>query len=276
MTRPQPSYLLLLFGLAMLLTDATDLFARVLADLYSAQAIVTGTGEANRQPGLIQCLERVLVRVSGDQRVLLKSELGSLRAKAGTLVSGFRYRDRMEGIPIHDEQGTHDRPHDLTCLYEPSTIDATLASLGSRPWLTDRPRLAVFLAVEDQRREFVLASDGQESPYMVQSIQAAAHPMAIEIAIPDAAARERLGLSYEEVRVASPELMGGFAKSVGGDVALLGTLRWSENDLGWVARWRLVFGEDVHEWGVRGVSFDDAFRDAIKGAAQILSGNGVP
>ena len=34
------------------------------------------------------------------------------------MVEAFRYRDRMEGIPIHDEQGSHDRPHDLTTIFE--------------------------------------------------------------------------------------------------------------------------------------------------------------
>ncbi|TIT43144.1 MAG: DUF2066 domain-containing protein, partial [Mesorhizobium sp.] len=32
----------------------------------------------------------------------------------------------------------------------------------------------------------------------------------------------------------------------------------------------------TYSWQVRGVSFDEAFRVAMRGAAQILSGNGQP
>ena len=54
-------------------------------DLYRAQAIVTGKGEKNRQLGFRDCLDRVLVRVSGDQRLLAKSEIIALRDRAGDL-----------------------------------------------------------------------------------------------------------------------------------------------------------------------------------------------
>ncbi|TIP60035.1 MAG: DUF2066 domain-containing protein, partial [Mesorhizobium sp.] len=86
------------------------------AELYQAQTIVTGTGDVNRQIGFKDCLDKVLVKVSGDQRLTQKTEMLALREKAADFVQSFRYHDRLEGIPIHDEQGTHDRPHDLTCL----------------------------------------------------------------------------------------------------------------------------------------------------------------
>ena len=55
------------------------------ADLYRAQAIVTGKGEKNRQPGFRDCPDKALVRVSGDQRLLAKSEIIALRDRAGDL-----------------------------------------------------------------------------------------------------------------------------------------------------------------------------------------------
>ncbi|TIW55589.1 MAG: DUF2066 domain-containing protein, partial [Mesorhizobium sp.] len=35
-------------------------------------------------------------------------------------------------------------------------------------------------------------------------------------------------------------------------------------------------GGKTYRWQVRGVSFDEAFRVAMRGAAQVLSGNGQP
>src|SRR5690349_16801816 len=96
-------------------------------DLYSSQAIVTGQGEKNRQPGFRDCLDRVLVKISGDQRLTKMPETDALRAHAGDFVASFSYRDRLAGRPIHDEQGTYDRPHELTCHYDRKTIDDLLA-----------------------------------------------------------------------------------------------------------------------------------------------------
>jgi len=264
---------------------AHPVLATTLDDLYQSQTIVTGQGEENRQTGFRDCLDRVLVRVSGDQRLLDKPEIADLRDKAGSFVDAFRYHDRLEGIPIHDEQGTHDRPHDLTCLYKPDVIDKVLASLGSRPWLGERPALTILLAVERAGRGFVLASDGDESPYMRESFEAAAQPLAMSIVIPDKATLTKGGFIFEEVRAmaTSPEMLGGVARTLGGRPLLFGHISWRDRELGWVVDWWLaVDGKTLavdgktYEWQVRGVSFDEAFRAAIRGAAQILSGNGQP
>ncbi|WP_137930126.1 DUF2066 domain-containing protein [Mesorhizobium comanense] len=262
---------LMIVGLAPAVAVTTD-------DLYRSQTIVTGQGEVNRQIGFRNCLDRVLVRVSGDRRLVNRPEMAELRDKAGSFVDSFRYHDRLEGIPIHDEQGTHDRPHDLTCLYKPDVIDKVLASLGSRPWLGERPTLSILLAVEREGRGFVLSSDGDESPYMRESFEAAAQPMAMSILIPDKATLGKGGLIFEEVRAmaTSPELLSNDARTLGGRPLLFGHIGWRDKDLGWTADWWLAVDGKTYDWQVRGVSFDDAFRVAIAGAAQILSGNGQP
>ena len=61
-----------------------------------------------------------------------------------------------------------------------------------------------------------------------------------------------------------------------GDLALVGSMVWSEETLGWVADWHLVAPGRAYRWQIRGVGFDEAFRNAIAGAAQVLSGHGQP
>ncbi|MER9022027.1 DUF2066 domain-containing protein [Mesorhizobium sp. M0815] len=247
--------------------------ATSLAELYQSQTIVNGQGEEHRQAGFKICLDKVLVRVSGDQRLPAKPQMTALRDKAGSFVSSFRYRDRMEGIPNHDDQGTYDRPHDLTCQYTPPVIDKVLAELGSKPWLGERPIISVLLAVQDARQHFVLASDGDERPYMAESFQSAAGPLAMKIVIPSKAALVKTGAIFEQVRALSPELL---ARTVGNQELLAGSLVWSDKELGWIADWRLAMAGKTYKWQVRGVNFDEAFRVAMRGAAQILSGNGQP
>lgn len=255
---------------------ATGASAKDIPSLYQAQAIVTGTGNENRQIGFRLCLAQVLVKVSGDQRVLTQPGFAEAEKHAGDFVAEFRYRDRMEGIPVHDEQGTHDRPHDLTCIYAPATLDPLLASLGTKPWLAARPKLEVFLAVENAKGRFVLAADGDDSPYMKDSFEAAAIPLAMEIVVPSRTVFSTEKLDFPALEAADMKLLDRLAKQAGADQALAGSIVWSDGELGWICDWRLTSAGQTHEWQVRGVSFDEAFRVAMRGAAQILSGNGEP
>jgi hypothetical protein len=247
-----------------------------LAELYSAKAIVTGQSESNRQSGFRDCLERVLVKVSGDQRLARRPELGSLKREADRLVQSYSYRDRLEGIPIHDEQGTHDRPHDLTCNYDPVAIDGVLAGLGSHPWLGDRPSLAVFLGVERGGQTFLLADDDKNNAAMREAFANAAQPMVMRVTFP-ATVQLRAANLPEDLLQADQGTLEHLTDAAGAEGALSGTLIWSDADRGWVATWRLADkGGRAYRWQVHGVSFDEAFRVAIRGSAQILSGNGAP
>src|SRR5258708_5494550 len=82
-------------------------------------------------------------------------------ANAADLVASFRYHDRMSGIPVHDEQGTRDRPYDLTVSFDAAKIDAALRSLGLEPWKEPRQRLALFIGVQNGPTPYVLTSDGE-------------------------------------------------------------------------------------------------------------------
>ncbi|WP_245492750.1 DUF2066 domain-containing protein, partial [Mesorhizobium sp. M7A.F.Ca.CA.001.08.1.1] len=240
------------------------------------QTIVNGRYEKNRQSGFKRCLDAVLVRVSGDQRLPAKPEMTALRDKAGTFVASFQYRDRMEGIPNHDDQGTYDRPHNLYCQYKPADIDPVLASLGSRPWLTGRPRLAVFLATERGTTHYALDAEDDRGMLMRESFGNAAVPLAMQVTFPTVAQLSQAGLDDQALRNAEMTKLDTLAKKAGADQALYGSLVWSDKELGWIADWRLAMAGKTYIWQVRGVGFDEAFRVAIRGAAQILSGNGQP
>ena len=248
-------------------THAADL-----TELYTSRAITTGTGEKNRKLGFRDCLDRVLVRVSGDARLPARPGMEAIRARAGDFVVAFSYRDRLAGRPIHDEQGTYDRPHDLTCRYDRAVLDKLLADLGSRPWLSKRPKLTVFLDVERNGKRVRVVGDDMRDLAMRDSFGLGSEQLAMRVTFPKRAMASRL--KSEDLDF--PDRLTDAAKLSGGDVALSGRMYWSDADLGWVATWRLAHGGRTHHWTVRGVNFDEAFRVALRGSMQILSGNGAP
>jgi hypothetical protein len=240
--------------------------------LYQGKAFVTGTGEAGRLAGFATALEDVLVKVSGDQRLVGDPRVAALADEAAALVASFAYRDRMEGIPFHDEQGSRDRPHDLTVTFDPPKIDAALKMLGRAPWPEPRPSLALVVEVMSPGRRFMLAAEGVHGADMREALADAASLAGLTVRLPSAEAAAAIPSG------ALPDPAGALetlAAVPGADHVLGGSLTWSDAALGWVAAWRLDFGGKIYKWDIRGVSFDAAFRNALRGAAQVLSGSGA-
>jgi uncharacterized protein len=223
-------------------------------DLYRAQTIVTGQGEANRTIGFAACLEDVLIKVSGALKLAGDPKLEPYKSRAGDFVDHYDYHDQMSGTPKRDEQGTRDRPYDLIVDFAQSRIDGVLAGLGLKPWLSHRPVLGVLVEMEQGTRKYTVTSDDKQSDLQRESLLAAGTKRGMTIVLPAAASNGKPG----------------------GDITLNGHLVWSDQDLGWATDWQLIVEGKLHRWQVRGVTFDEAFRRGIGGAAQILSGNGDP
>jgi uncharacterized protein len=242
-------------------------------DLYRAVATVTGEGEVERARGFGLCLESVLMKVSGDPQVRTDPRIDTMKAHAADLVLRFDYWDRMSGIPVHDEQGTRERPFNLTVTFDEQKIDTALHSLGRTPWPTPRPRLAVLLGVHDATATYVLAEDGDRGRGQRESLAAEASRRGIPALLPSAALLAADHITYEELNGLGPPRRDTIARKMGADTVLDGELIWSDAAPGWIASWHLVSQEKDYRWRIDGVSFDDAFRNGLDGAAAILSGH---
>lgn len=264
--------------LAVMLTFLTlPAQAVAMLDLYQARPVVTGTGETNRKIGFALALEEVLFKVSGDARLYGDPRVDALSKDAGAMVASFDYYDRYSGRQIHDEQGSYDRPHDLTVTFDHAKIDAALAELGLKPWAAERPKLAVLIGVTKDDRSFEVTADAARDADMRDSLDKASFRTNLPAVVPGEAALAAAKLDAEAVSVTDPVDLAALANDAGASVALVGTLDFSDAAHGWITTWRLV-GPDgrTYEWGEVGVSYDDAFRNGLRGAAQVLSGHGAP
>jgi hypothetical protein len=248
-----------LLALAILFL-APDAQARDDSALCEGSAIVTGTREETRAEGLARAFRDVLVKRSGDPALLHDPRADPLAANAAELVDDYIYLDRMTDEPKHDEQGTYDRPYTLIVRFAPAKIDAALTQLGVAPWLDERPKLLVRVMITDRKGgHFPLTASGDNDERFRQALLAASLRYGMHIVLPPPA-------SFDEAASAARVL----------DVS--GTLRWSDSDPGWTGSWHLAGepGADVRAWTIKGVSFDDAFRNLVWGAMAIASGHTLP
>ncbi|MBN8988440.1 MAG: DUF2066 domain-containing protein [Rhizobiales bacterium] len=245
-------------------------------ELYRAQAIVTGQGEANRIVGFASCLEDVLIKVSGAQKLAGDRRLAAYKSNAKSVVKAFSYHDQFSGKPHRDEQGTRDRPYDLTVDFDEAKVGGILKALALKPWLSPRPRLAVFVEMKQGPKNFIVTADGAQSDLQRDALLAAADRRGMDIVLPSAAALTKASLDGAELKAVPFSTLASVAAEQGGEVALVGELVWDERKLGWATQWRVDWRGRTYRWQVRGGTFDEAFRRGIGGAAQVLSGNGDP
>jgi hypothetical protein len=262
--------------LAALLTWCAVAMAAAGTDLYRTKVTVTGQGEANRIVGFAAALEDVLIKASGAQKLSGDRRLAAYKTKAKDYVRAFSYRDQFFGKPIRDEQGTRDRPFDLTVEFDERRIDGLLKALGLKPWLSHRPRLAVFVEMEQGAKNYVVTTDGPQSDLQRDALLAAADKRGMDIVLPSAAALAKSNITGAELRAPSFPALAPVAAELRGEVVLVGRLVWDDRELGWATQWQMDWRGQPHRWQIRGVTFDETFRRGIGGAAQILSGNGDP
>jgi hypothetical protein len=245
-------------------------------DIYTARTVVTGKDERNRPLGFRLCFEDVLVRASGDVTVLDDKRVATLVTQAGRYIVAFSYRDVLEGKPLGDEQGTYDRPHYLTCKFDPVKVDGILKTLGRKPWTGKRPKLVMIVAVHDRKQQGMLTSDGPLDPNMRESLNNAAIRYGMTVRLPTMAALRGEDITLDKAGKASAATLAVVAKASDAELPVVGDLTFSEAATGWIATWTLdVNGQHVR-WSVRGVNYDEAFRTGVRGAMRVLSGNGTP
>ena len=245
-------------------------------NLYRAQTVVTGQGEPNRIIGFGACLEDVLIKVSGQPMLAGDRQLAAYKAKAKEFVSSFDYHDQYAGKPHHDEQGTRDRPYDLTVAFDEDKIDGLLAKLGLKPWRSQRPTLGVFVEMLHGPKDFIVTSEGTQSDLQRDALAAAAGKRGMRLVLPEAAALTSANVTAAGLLKMPPTQLSSIVAPRGGEAILVGQLVWDDKDLGWATQWRMAWRGRDYKWQFRGVTFDEAFRRGIGGAAQVLSGNGDP
>ena len=260
---------LIALPLALVLASASS-SAEETSELYQATVIVTGYDMRSRPSGFAQALRWVLVNVSGEPRLRNDPRVSALAAHADALVASFHYVDQMAGIPYHDEQGTYDRPYNLTVKFVPARIDKALADLGEQPWRGTRPVVVPALTVRDfAGRSYLLSAENPAGAEQRQAFADVASDFYMKVRFPTKADFAAWGIS-----------MGRFPSlptTTAANTALVaGTLEFQKSLPGWVGSWWMRWRGVDYAWGIKGVNYDEAFRDVVRGVLRVASGHGAP
>jgi hypothetical protein len=238
--------------------------------MYQANAIVTGTDMRQRPWGFAQTLREVLVKSSGDPRLKDDPRAAQLAVHADRFVACFDYVDMMAAVPLHDDQGTSDRPYKLTVYFIPAEIDALLVQFGDKPWRGERPIVVPILLVHGRKPPpYVLSAEIPAGEEQRGSFATAAQQFGMGVRIPSDAELLAWGASVGH-------FTGEPLPSSAGEAIVVGQLDWSETLPGWIGKWRMRWQGADYGWGINGVNYDAAFRNIVRGVALAASGAGSP
>jgi hypothetical protein len=238
--------------------------------MYQADAIVTGTDMRQRPWGFAQTLREVLVKSSGDPRLKDDPRTAQLAVHADSFVACFDYVDMMAAVPLHDDQGTSDRPHKLTVYFIPTEIDALLAQFGDKPWRGERPIVVPVLLVHGRKPPpYVLSAEISAGEEQRGSFTTAAQQFGMHVRVPSDAELLAWGASVGHFPSEPPT-------SSAGEAIVVGQLDWSETLPGWIGNWRMRWQGAYYDWGISGVNYDAAFRNIVRGVVLAASGAGSP
>jgi uncharacterized protein len=242
-----------------------------ISDPYQANDIVTGFGVDARQAGFAHCLREVLVKLAGEPRLEHDQRVSELAAHADSMVASFDYADVLAGLgfPVHDDQGTSDRPEYLVVRFDHAKIDQALVDLGEPPWHAPRPQVVPVLAVRGPAVTYLLSAETKRGVDQRGSLAAAALQYGLDLRIPTEAELAAWGIALDGFPSPRTE--------PNGDQAIVaGTLEFDEAKSGWVGSWRMRWRGVDYAWGISGVNFDEAFRALMRGVARVASGHGAP
>jgi uncharacterized protein len=134
----------------------------------------------------------------------------------------------------------------------------------------------MLLVVHGRTNSGILSSDGAFNPDMREALANAAQRYGLSVNLPSAATLHVNRINIDTAEIAPADRLLRVAALSDSELPLVGELRWSDAALGWVAKWRLTVNGRRHRWSVSGVNYDEGFRNAVRGATRVLSGNGGP
>jgi uncharacterized protein len=254
--------------------------------LFKAEVIVTGREEPERSRGFREGIEEIVLKLTGEYGLKNSDKLSPFLASAGSFIREFSYEDRMKNIPVHDEQGTRDRPFFLRMIADEPKLSAALAKEGLAIW-TGRPEVEILLTVQDARGRFLIASedptaadhdflgfriahmhfDGYEQREVLKSI---ATKRGLIIALPEAGDLPfRPASQLNAICPFHRATKDGNCIKIRGDLTILPSGRWHLDAQAWLISPELGYAgaPDCFHVQLDEVTYDEALRETLGAAA---------
>lgn len=230
--------------------------------VYEAQVNISSRAEEDHRRAVQAALQQVLLKVVGNRQALAQTSLAPILSEAARLVQKFRY------YAPEEEGGTAT----LWVRFDPRGVDHVLRQQGLPVWGRMRPTMLLWVAIEDERRRYLLDASLTSPAIKILKEQARARGIPIIFPLWDLEDQRRLAFTDVWGNFSDPLLAASGRYPAA--VQLIGRL-WQRQADDWQARWTLYGASEVQEWVATG-GVEQVLRAGINGAVDTIATRVVP
>lgn len=253
-------------GLLTLMVWVSPVSALPVDGLYLEDIAVADQSESERRRAYREALERVIVKVTGQERFLEHGAVRSALNNAADYVEEVSYRTELITIPQPDSEDAPATPFAVTTAqqgivqvrFARDLVDDMLLGAGIPVWDRNRPSVLVWLTVQDQSGRRTLIGSGSDHPLMA-AIRNFSRERAVPFLIPILDLTDRRTLPMDSVWGLDEQAIREASARYGADSVLAGrVLETGTGEI--VGLWRFIFRERSETFD----HFDDNYTDYMR------------
>jgi hypothetical protein len=231
--------------------------------LYSANIPVSSEEPDERKQALIQALQEVLVKVSGDSGIATEAALADKLGSPGAYVQGFSY----EEISTTDAPSDSQPNLELRVRFSQKEIKALLAKAGGSAWKENqRPVVLVWLVFENETGKQLVTTDS--TTVFPALLNTNSLRRGIPFILPQMDLEDLKNVSLQDVWNVNLSVLQNEASRYHTNAMLIG--RVSQANGSWQGLWTLLTGTERKDWITRGMADSKMIAPAIDTVADVL------
>jgi len=246
------------FALAILLLPWTDAWSSRVSGLYQAEVPIAGEGTAQRNEAIGRAFADMLVKVTGNRRIVALGGLEQALGKASRYVQQYSYR--MADLSQQGSPGGAPQRF-LKVFFDAGAVDRLLTERQLPVWSANRPSILVWMGVEQRGKRRLLVSE--QDPAVRGSIDAAAGNRGLPIVFPIMDLEDQGSLQVADLWGDFESNIRAASRRYGTDLILTGRLV-RVSDGFWRGHWRLYQGQGTLNWNNQGGSEQEVAADGIQ------------
>ncbi|AUB77946.1 hypothetical protein BBH56_01660 [Spiribacter roseus] len=233
-------------------------------NLGAVEVPVADNSAAARDDALVEALDALLVRLTGQPDIVRSAVAERLRGRVSDTVNGFSYRS----VEV-DDGDQAERETRLRVRFSRTAIRNALARDGVAVWPPSPPTVLVWLGAQRDGERFIAGSDRGEA--LLDALEAAARPLGIRPVAPLMDLQDRRNLGFADIAGGFVEPVRAASERYGADAVLMGRLQQGAGREDEV-RWTLLpgDGEPVQRWRTRAASLEAVMAAGARGLAERL------
>ncbi len=223
-------------------------------DPYTVEVEVAARTQAALDGVLPQALDAVLVKLSGQRQA---SAMGAFNAELKSWVERYGYRSSKFAI----DGGELRKVLHAVISFQPGPVNHARASLGLPSWVGERPRLALWVAVDYSGEREFLPEGAEYARFVLQdnASRRGVHLELPEMVVDGEVIEEAPKLA--DIWGGFTEQLSPFAQSLGADTTVLAAASHKLN--GWQVRWNFKSKHGAGSFTSIGTSLDEALGEGL-------------